>query len=206
MLFLVMQVWKVTFLRSKNGTWTKSYRTRFLSSKSEKLKHIFWSVCAIIKESNQEHSFWPSWAKLSLATVHSTWGGLLEITIYYSDCVALCWEPRYFKLATSSNLYCSTSTHMPRTLPTFCWYAANKSIILWHLTEYSWSSGLFKVPAFLWHSVIPVPFIKQLLPLYELCQGEKDKGALLQDSQGLIMSHSQGVVRCGWKCFLNSII
>ena len=47
----------LTILHSKNGTWAKSYRTRFLPSQSEKLKHIFWSVCAKIKESNWGHSF-----------------------------------------------------------------------------------------------------------------------------------------------------
>ena len=47
----------------------KKLSDTFLSFKSEKLKHVFCSVCAKIKESNQERSFLPSWAKLSLAKV-----------------------------------------------------------------------------------------------------------------------------------------
>ena len=66
--FFVMQLWKVKFLHSKNGTWAKNYRTRFLANKIENLKHIFLSVCVKNKESNQGQSFWPSWARLSLAT------------------------------------------------------------------------------------------------------------------------------------------
>ena len=59
------------FLHSKNGTWAKSYWTRFLATKREKLKHIFCSVCAKIKEFNQGHSFFTILGQI----VSSYWTG-----------------------------------------------------------------------------------------------------------------------------------
>ena len=57
MTVIVTKIWKMTFLHSKNGTWAKSYRTRFLPFQSEKLKHIFGQCVSISKNPTRDTVF-----------------------------------------------------------------------------------------------------------------------------------------------------
>ena len=41
MIIFVMQLWKVTFLLSKNCTWAQNLQTCFLDKLEQKVKHVF---------------------------------------------------------------------------------------------------------------------------------------------------------------------
>ena len=57
MIDFAMQVWKVTFLHSKNGTF----------SIIQKWKTQTFLLVSVFQNQRIQLSFWPSWAKLSLA-------------------------------------------------------------------------------------------------------------------------------------------